>query len=70
MLTVTYDHNSRTITMDQDGRQTEISTQRAKELWLSCTIDDHNVAFHRLAMCDFDMEEVEKQYAGLQGEGS
>jgi len=63
MVVLIYEHDKRRILIEQNGRQREISTERAKKYFEDDEIADHNVAFHRLILCDFDMEKVEAQYS-------
>jgi len=62
MVTLIYEHDKRRILIDERGKQREISIKRAKKYFDDDEIGDHNVAFHRLILCDFDMEKVEQQY--------
>ena len=63
MVTLIYEHDKRRILIDEQGKHREISTERAKKYFEDDEIADHNVAFHRLILCDFDMEKVEAQYS-------
>jgi len=63
MVVLIYEHDKRRILIEDNGKQREISTERAKKYFEDDEICDHNVAFHRLILCDFDMEKVEQQYA-------
>jgi hypothetical protein len=62
MVVLIYEHDKRRIFIDDNGKQRDISVERAKKYFEDDEISDHNVAFHRLILCDFDMEKVEAQY--------
>lgn len=64
MVVLIYEHDKRRILIEQNGKRREISTKRAQKYFDDDEISDHNVAFHRLILCDFDMEKVEQQYKG------
>ena len=62
MVTLIYEPDTRRILHADRGKQREISIKRAKKYFEDDEIGDHNVAFHRLILCDFDMEKVEQHY--------
>ena len=66
MLTVYYNHDRRTCTKHENGRETEISVEAARDLFVADRVDDYNIAFHRLVCCDFDTDKVEAEYAGME----
>lgn len=68
MLIIYYTHATRSLTMNENGRETEIGIEKAKELYEADKVDDWNIAFSRLVQCDFDMEKVDAQYAELDGQ--
>ena len=69
MLILSFNANTQTCEMDKDGVKTEISIERAKELWLTETVDDFTLSFHRLVVNDFDGKAVADFYSRIDGQG-
>ena len=58
-----YDHKRRTVYREDIGDHSiPISLTEAEQAYQDCAIDDCNIAFTRLASCNFDTEAVELEY--------
>ncbi len=65
-ITLTYSPERRKIEKDVDGVTTEIDAKEAAKIFETGQAADWNLAFYRLAMAEYDKDEVQRQYDEME----